>query len=193
MVDFKDLLIHEHSGVENPVIDWQEPSTLPVKAGEVVLITMVRWSSNAQLSKIKLKTLGEVNIALPPKLPSGYRMEFRSDWNDLIDRLYDSNREYTFEELDDIGSDLATLHQLGIRVDWDVIDYQRHPGYFDWIIQFTDSWHALKKEINSLLKKTFPELLENDDARVLAPSMKEALQKMLVQMEQEDAGKTADD
>lgn len=86
----------------NETINWIEPSKLKPKEGNFIIITFMKWSKKVKPTKVVLETLGEIDIILPPKLPHGYKMVWHNSWDNLIAKLYDSSKGYTFEELDAI-------------------------------------------------------------------------------------------
>ena len=149
--------------------------------------TPVKWDPSIEAAQvIKLKTVGDIKVIIPPKLPAGYVMEWHPSWDGILPRLYEKDKTYPPLYIHHLNLDLRYLSKLRIHFnleDFDVfIGPDNYQGYAEWAEAHSDAWYDLKERVFGLFYKAtgFPkcnsEIMLPDEP---APSLREALVKMM--------------
>lgn len=133
------------------------------KIGDAYLYTYVKWCKKLEVpKKVALKSVGEIDLILPPKLPRGYMMEPHPSWYEVGDLLMDAAKTqgYDFEFIDRVRQDILALHKL--------LDYDIDPcgelldpipkAYWDWDWSFDESWNHLEYLKKALEKEVLKQL-----------------------------------
>lgn len=146
--------------------------------------TWVTWDEKAEKDtirkKLDLQTIGIIEVVLPLKVPRGYSMEFRKDWYDLFNKIYNRNRDKncSWEYLDKVQVDRKILEELGIEPHWDYMDYENHKDYFKDKSKFDDSWDTLSCSLETLTNIALEKLGQKYKNECMAPSLIEAILAM---------------
>ena len=151
-------------------------------------ITYVKWCDRAEQDApreiIAFHTIGEVEIILPPKLPRGYEMQWHSSWDTLIRTIYNKYeaKNYSFDYLDSVIADEYILYNLGIKLDYELINYALHPEYMKYVCEIENSWELLKSSLDKLYKKLANRPpTKGKPNRGKAPDLENFLENMLLE------------
>ncbi|MGB3203740.1 MAG: hypothetical protein WBB28_01990 [Crinalium sp.] len=140
----------------------------PPKTSGMHYITYVKWDEAFEIEQIYLRSLEkEATLPIPPKLPCGYWMEYRTEWQDVWIELYRKARkaieEKEFEVVDTVHQDIELLNSLDIRIGglW-----ESRPQGEDWLsstpnIKQYHEWVELREANQELENTTAMDIYEN--------------------------------
>lgn len=149
--------------------------------------TLVKWDPSIEVpQKVNLKTIGELEIILPPELPAGYAMVRHPSWDEILPKLIDETKTYPPQYIFHFEIDVRYIKSLGVSLMMGDLDHhiekETYSNYGDWLVKHSDTWYDLKEEVFNLFCKAtgFPkgsgEMDLPDDP---APSIKKTLDKMM--------------
>jgi hypothetical protein len=149
--------------------------------------TLVKWTAQLEAPQvIKLKTIGEVKIVVPPKLPAGYKMVRHHTWEYILPKLIKGGETYPPEYIHHFEQDVRYLGTLGIHLRIgnleELIGTENYNRYGDWIEGHSEAWYELRDNTFELFYKAsgFPKGGgEMDLPSRPAPCIKEVLIKMM--------------
>lgn len=160
--------------------------------------TEVKWDRVlvlTQTQKVTLRTLGEVELIIPPKLPNGYRMQPHPSWDELATLLHDPNKQYPHEYLFKLEKDLRDLYSLlNYEVQrGDLEDYlgPNYEGYANWLTEVSDEWYSLSRELDKLFCEATGFPIDKGELGLperMPPSLEDTLHLMLEKLKENQDG-----